>query len=304
MVELEMSESADSPFLATPWAGPMVALGACAFKFVSQPNNISSNEQLFIAITVPIRNFAASLIAAGWMLKAFVPETRPIDEVINSIRLHAMVCLITKDYVIVDKFRGSDERRIHVGASSFRIDAVRALAVVENSDRETDMPFFNSPTFGPFVGNADLWSHYLAKPPEGLTIVGSKTSLVDDFKVRVNTVNQNPNSTCLRQVILPKTDNTRIWATKLMSPKDLPEYPEEPLACRAAILDGASAIKSADLIESPLIIAVIDRNVMDDTASESVIQKRNSGSEKLNLNKDLGWQPSPGVEAIAFRTRR
>lgn len=304
MVELEMSESVDGSFLTTPWAGPMIALGASAFRFASQPNNLSSNEQLFIAVTVPIRNFAASLIATGWMLKAFVPETQSISEIISSIQSRAAVRLITKDYVIVDKFRGADERSIHIGASKFLISTVRALAVVEDSNLEAKRPLPNPPTFGPFVGKADLWFQYLAKPPEGLVIVGSKARLLEDFEARVNTVNQNPNTTCLGQIILSETSKTPILATKLMSLKDLPEYPEEPLPCKAAILDGASAVKSADLIESPLIIAVIDRNIMDETASDYIIQKRNNGSEKLNLNNELGWQPSLGVEAIAFRTRR
>lgn len=304
MVELEMSESVDSPFLATPWAGRMIALGACAFNFASQPNNISSHEQLFIAITVPIRNYAASLIAAGWMLKAFVPETRSISEIISSIRRHATVRLITKDYVIVDRFRGSNERTISIGASRFLLESVRALAVVENSNLQTKGPLFNPPTFGPFIGKTDWWSQYLAKPPEGLTVVGSKASLLEDFEARVNTIDQNANSTCLRQIILPEIDRASVWATKFKSPKDLPEYPEEPLSCQAAILDGAPAVKSVDLIDTPLIIAVIDRNIMDDEASECVIQRRNNGSEKFNLHKSLGWQPPSGVEAIAFRTRR
>jgi hypothetical protein len=239
------------------------------------------------------------------MLKAFVPEARSISGIINSIQNRATVRLITKDYVIVDKFRGSNERSISIGASRFLIHSVRALAVIKNSSLETSGPFFNPPTFGPFVGKADLWSQYLAKPPVGLTIVGSKTSLLKDFKARVNIVDQNSNSTCLEQIILPETSKkTPVWATKLMSPKDLPEYPEESLSCRAAILDGATSVKSADLIESPLIIAVIDRSTMDDTASEYVVQKRNNGSKTINLHSDLGWQPPSGVEAIAFRTRR
>ncbi|MEK0211209.1 hypothetical protein WM019_03505 [Bifidobacterium mongoliense] len=307
MAELEIAESVDDPFLVTPWAGPLVVLGARGYRFASDSDKLDSNEQLFIAVTVPIRNFAATLIAAGWMMTAFAPRRRPVEMGIQSIPEGSMVRMVTDHYVISDRFHGFDGSKVRVGASQFRVRSIRAISIVEESSLETRQSIPSPPTFGPFAYKIEDdagWFSYLCEPPQGLTLVGSKTLLQDDLNARVNTVGHIPTATCLRQVVLPESVNASARAVGLISPSELPDDPDNSSVCRAAILDGASAIKAVDLIDCPLVFGVLDRSVLDDTAAEFVVQRRNTRGIPVNPKMDLGWQPPCGVEIIAFKVRR
>jgi hypothetical protein len=68
---------------------------------------------------------------------------------------------------------------------------------------------------------------------------------------------------------------------------------------QAVILDGAAAIKYLPEIEAPVVVCIIDRSIADETASEVILQQRNTGSTPV-LMTDLGWHSAPGIEALAF----
>jgi hypothetical protein len=73
-----------------------------------------------------------------------------------------------------------------------------------------------------------------------------------------------------------------------------------PEAFKAVVLDGLGAIKYLAQIEAPLVVCVLDRSVVDESAAEHLVQLRNTRGEPVSLREELGWRPPPGVEALAF----
>jgi hypothetical protein len=65
------------------------------------------------------------------------------------------------------------------------------------------------------------------------------------------------------------------------------------------VLDGAGAIRYLAGIETQAVICVIDRSVADESAAETVVQLRNTRGSPVPMH-DLGWQPTLGIEALAF----
>jgi len=304
---LRLAETESGPFVDTPWADGLFDLGARANQYINSPDRIAPDDQLFIAITVPVRDMAASLIAAGWMMTAPVRTSSTEWRSVLAHTEHGILLrMITNRFVILDRYLGFDGERLSLGGV-FGADAVRAVSRV-TADIEHPCSRMKAPPAPPFgrprVKTQDEWVRFLCSPPEGLAVVGSKAALLSDLAVRVGVEGQSTHALHLGDIVLPRVGNVATWATELISPPSLPDDPEDAPTFAAAILDGAPAIKAADQIDAPLLIAVVDRSVMDDTASELVVQRRNTRGVAIRPDIDLGWMPPPGIEVAAFRTRR
>jgi len=309
MVELmlQMAESAEGGFVRTDWADRLLALGARAFRYSSDSMKLATDEQLFIAITVPVRDMAACLIAAGWVLTAPIAASENnCRDLLSTVKTGSLIRIVTSHYLILDEFFGLDGDRVRIGSRTFLIDSVKAATVIDKNAIAVacSMGLPELPGFGPLADNLDEWSRFLCHPPEGLAIIGNKTALVSDLSVCVNRIDRPSRPTPLREVALPRYGRVATWATELISPASLSDDPDETPVFRGAVLDGASAIQSADLVDAPLLIAVMDRSIIDDAAAEFVAQRRNNRGDPVFADIDLGWQPPRGVEVIAFRTRR
>jgi len=241
------------------------------------------------------------------MLTAPIPAT-PIDcrTGLEGLKPGSLIRLVTNHYVILDEFLDLDNNRVRIGARTFLFDAIKAVTVI-GADF-TPVPCAaalpKTPGFGPYMSRDDRWLQFLCQPPQGLAIVGAKTGVLSDLSVCVNTIGRPPSQTSLHEIVLPRQGAVATWATELISPGSLPDDPDESPSFKAVILDSASAIKAADLVDAPLLIAVVDRSVMDDAAAEFIVQRRNTRGDPVSPDADLGWQPPPGVEIVAFRTRR
>lgn len=66
---LALSESPGQRGRAKDWIGPMVALGSRA----AHHHRKAGDRQLVIALSVPKRDFAATLIGCGWVLASKAP---------------------------------------------------------------------------------------------------------------------------------------------------------------------------------------------------------------------------------------
>jgi hypothetical protein len=55
-------------------------------------------------------------------------------------------------------------------------------------------------------------------------------------------------------------------------------------------------------LTTDVTVAIVDRSVPDTFAAESIVQLRSMG--KPVSMADLGWDPPPGVEALAFEAWR
>ena len=91
--------------------------------------------------------------------------------------------------------------------------------------------------------------------------------------------------------------------TERIERSDVPALlPDQPAAAHCGfILSGRlpAGVYLAE-IEAPVVIVILDRSVTDETASEIVVQLRNTRGEPLSVSGDLGWRPPAGIEALAF----
>jgi len=304
---LTLAETEDGPFVEAPWADKLYDLGSQAFKFSSDPRRLSSGEQLFIAISVPVRHLAASLIAAGWMTSAPVSNaSTDCFSALMAMRPGSLVRMVTDHYVILDKYLGLDGDRLSLGGK-FQIGSALAVKQIHEDVGHAHMRMAAPavPSFGrPRAKSTIEWAQFLCSPPEGLAIIGARSTVLEDLSAWASAEGTTGSPVRLRDLVLPRVANVATWATEIISPRNLADGNEEIRSFEAVIFDGATAIKSAELVYAPLAIAVIDRSVMDDSAAEFVTQRRNRGSEPLLPDVDLGWRPPSGVEVVAFRSQR
>ncbi|MYJ75682.1 MAG: hypothetical protein F4089_11535 [Gammaproteobacteria bacterium] len=153
------------------------------------------------------------------------------------------------------------------------------------------------------------WDDRLASPAADLAIVGTRKWLEDDISASLgiggeagahSNVPAEQEVDTIAGLLLPKNEKSATWFTRLFASSRLADELPLPSDIRAAVLDGAGAIKYLTEIEAPLVICILDRSVADDTAGEVLVQLRNTRGEPCSLSEDLGWHAPAGVEALAF----
>lgn len=294
----------DGPFNEAPWVGPLIDLGVRASRFCTDGNHLSASDQLFIAITVPTRVIASSLIAVGWLMASSPATAVDTLERLRSTPAGTLIRMVTNKWIILHKLVSFDGNRVQVD-TKFESRVVAAVTSVTDGRAKpcrTKLP--PVPVLGPWSNTPSLWPRYLCQPPDGLAIIGAKSRVLEDLKTYLAVPNQTIPPTQLRDLVLPREGRVATWATDLVPPSTLPEDPDEAPQYSAVILDGAPAIRAADRVDAGLVVAVVDRSVMDDSAAEDIVQRRNTRGVSVNILTELGWRPPTGVEAVAFRTRR
>lgn len=309
-----------------PWIGPMLALGARASRYAAT----RTDRQLIVALSVPRRDFAAALVASGWVMARPAPTMQPPLEVLRGIERGTLLRVVFEREVVVDRFTSLDETttppRLHLSGSLWQLPHVRALHIVD--DVQLAVPIrMARPHVGAIGRLARLdesWDARLAAPMLDLAIVGTRAWLRDDFDAFLSCegdVMERPKELVddlakaaekgkpykvafghgsLLDVVLPETRKASTWFTKVYASSRFAEQLPLPPGLRAVVLDGSGAIKYLGDIESPVVVCIIDRSVGDETAAEMVVQMRNSRGEPVSIAGDLGWSPPGGVESLAF----
>ena len=90
------------PLVAAPWAGSLIALGA---RLARQIPSLSDG-QLVVALTVPVRDLAAVLVACGWTLTRPAKELGIPADVAATVAYGTPVRMVTDHYVIGGPFYG------------------------------------------------------------------------------------------------------------------------------------------------------------------------------------------------------
>ena len=168
----------------------------------------------------------------------------------------------------------------------------------------------------PRLGSVGRWAHLdtswddrLASPAGDLAIVGTRKWLEEDISTSLgiggetsahsNVPAENAADT-IAGLLLPKNERAATWFTRLFASSRLADELPLPSDIRAAVLDGAGAIKYLTEIEAPLVVCILDRSVEDNTAGEILVQLRNTRGEPCSLSDDLGWRAPAGIEALAY----
>jgi hypothetical protein len=286
------------PLVAAPWAGSLIALGARLARQIASLDD----GQLVVALTVPVRDLAAVLVACGWTLTRPAKKLGIPADVATTLAYGTPVRMVTDHYVVGGPFYG-----IHNGPTGPRIRAygtwelkhVHGLVAVPDlseyryGKRDIALPG----TFAAKAGQSASWAARQCDPLRDLAILGTKSWLGDDMTASIGWGSAGL-ADRISAILLPDTDMSPTWATRIY-PAQLLQELHLPSDLSLVVLDGASAIRWLPVVESPVVVAVIDRQAADETASEMVMQVR--ARSGLVLLDTLGWQPPAGIEALAFR---
>lgn len=297
---LVLSEAPEGPGRATLWIGPMLALGTR----VARHQRSGGDRQLVITVSVPRREFAAALIGCGWVLGSEAPVLPDPLHTLRELEPGQPLRAVNSRAVITGLFSSLDENscppEAQFAGSRWRVDALRALAALEELDTAEREPRPEPGSVEHMAGLDLTWDARLALPAADLAIVGTLKWLEQDFDVYLAKESDALPPSSIRSVLRPKTSKAATWYTRVFSSARVADHLPLPKDLNAVILDGNGAIRYLGEIESPVVICVLDRSVADETAAELVIQLRNTRGEPLSLSDDLGWSPPGGVEALAF----
>lgn len=326
-IRLALAEDPLTTGEPAPWIGPILALGTRASRFA----RTHSERQLVVAISVPRRDFAAVLVACGWVMARRTPQARPVMEVMRELESGTPVRVVTEREVILDRFTGLDESvtppRFYLAGSRWfcgRIRAIEAVQTARDVELPVRMPRPHIGGLGLLAHLDDSWDARLAAPEADLAIVGTLAWIRDDLDAFLGADGiETPHSKALLDdmskaqekgkaykvgfghgslldVLLPETPKSSTAFCRVYASSGFDEQFPLPRELRAVVLDGSGAIKYLAEIEAPVVICILDRSVADETAAELIVQMRNTRGEPVSIREDLGWLAPAGVEALAF----
>lgn len=326
-IRLALAENPLSGAAPAPWIGPLLALGTRASRFFQK----GSDRQLIIGLSVPRRDFAATLIAAGWVMARPAPDLSDPMDVLRDTEPGTVLRIVTKRDVILDRFTRLNEEknppRLHLASSQWQVSLIQAVQPVEGLEFEGPVRMARPEpgAIGRLAHLHDGWDARLASPTADLAIVGTRTWLEEDLDAFLSreghAETEHPRELIedlarakekgkpykvaighgsLLDVVLPDSHKSSTCFTTVYAAARLADKLPLPRELNAAILDGSGAIKYLAEIEMPVVICILDRSVADETAAEMMVQLRNTRGEPISLAEDLGWRPPAGVEALGF----
>lgn len=296
---LALSDFADEEAVGATWIGSFLALGSRLSRFGRDVNN----RQVILAISVPKRDFVAALIGCGWVLVSNAPSTTDPLSVFRTLSEDQPIRVANRREIILDRFRHLDETKspphVRLARSTWSIGAIAAVAPVSDFESAARIIKPEPEGLAQLAGMDRSWDMRLVSPEADLAIVGTLTWLRDDLSAFIGPLQGAVEPSSVESLLQPYYPGCATWFTKIYSAATLSEHLPLPITLRGVILDGNSAIKYVSEITAAVVVCIIDRSVVDQTASELLVQLRNSRSEPTALS-DLGWDPPLGVEAMAF----
>lgn len=306
--QLALSDDPAGPFITAQWIGHLVALGSRVWRRLPQ----LSSEQLVVVITVPRRDFAATLVGCGWVMAHPAPTLSPPLDVLKQLKPGDPVRLVTGSQIVAGEFRflqvdgasprvflnvGDARKKIERGWLLKMISAATALPELEKREL-AELPHVGS--VGKYARLDVGWRARLATPAADLAIVGTRAWLRQDASAYLSAgVSDCGDPSLLSTLLLARDMQPATWSTRLYPSAGFADRLPLPSGVQAVILDGAAAIKYLPQIEVPVVVCIIDRSIADETASEVILQQRNMGSTPVSL-ASLSWHSAPGIEALAF----
>lgn len=296
---LTLAEDAAQPALAEDWIGKFVMLGRMAALWSRE----HPESQLVVALSVPVRDFAAVLVGCGWMSASAAPFIPPVVDVLETLPRHAPVRVVTQSRggtpsrVFTERFHAIDIEKNRAGIGwGWQIDKLRAVVPLKGIDTARSQLAPEPGVFSKLTGMQKDWAARLCSPPQDLALVGTLKALSEDLTAYIGRGNEREP---IANILLPEHPRAATWSTRIYPANQL-DVGLQSADLRAALLDGASAVKYLPTIATPVVIAVLDRSVADVSVPEQVMNYRNTRGEPVSLEHDLRWKPPAGVEALGF----
>jgi hypothetical protein len=300
-VMLGLADTPDQASEWAPWIGSFIVLGSRLRHYAPKLDG----RQLVAAVSVPQRDYAAALIASGWMISSPEPKlAEPIDTFRTATRA-TYLRAVTSNRIYAGAFAwlqaGPIEPRVLVAGKTLPVARFEAVAEldgpVESTHSELPAPGF----LGQLVGASPSWAQRMAAPPTDLALVGTAKWLSDDLEACIGNAADPTDAPCpLSNYVLPIVKGAATWSTPVVSALRLADEPDLVGRYQAVILDGYGAIKYLNDVRAPIVVCVVDRSVADESAAETIMEARSSNSRPIGLKDELQWYPPVGVEALAF----
>lgn len=289
--------------MASSWAGPLIALGAR----LARRQSPVADRQVVVALTLPARDYAAVLIGAGWALATRVPPPASPLEVVSTLLPGTPVRMVVAGTLIAARFfeviEVGGRARIRVGSSSWHLDAVDYLspAPLLPDSRFGRVRLAPAGSMVARTGHAGSWIAEQCMGFASVTLIGTKTWLLADMGLEIGWGDFGESFDRADDILRPDDGRRPSWASALV-PAQLFDNAMLPDEAMLSVLDGASAIRWAAEIQTPCVVALVDRSAPDVFATESILQLRSMGVP-ISL-ETIGWAPPVGVEALAFEVHR
>jgi hypothetical protein len=285
--------------LDAPWAGGLLALGARLAR-----RALHSDRQLVVVMSIPTRDYAACLVAAGWVLAQRPAGVGVVADALPQLVEHAPIRFIARSQFVGDVFYGSarqgDQTRLHIGGSWWDVRFLEALASAPQLEVEDFGKVSISPT-GSLIRRAHpngSWQQMLVESRPSVRVVGTLTRLRNDLDIQVSLDEVAESRDSLRDVLWPVGDRPVGGLASLVTATSnvLPDL-EHPI--RLSVLDGVSSLDLLpDIGVTSNVAVILDRSAAESDAESQLIELR-ARSSVVEM-ADLGWKPAAGVEALAF----
>lgn len=300
-VLLGLADEPGQPLIAAPWIGSFIALGSLLRRFLPRV----SGRQLVLAVSVPRRDYVAALIGTGWMLSCSAPSLNSPASVFAESNQSTYLRGVTDNLIISGRFTKveahRDGARVLLGGRLLPIDRYRAVHVLEGQQESVCSPVPNGGYLAEMAGISTSWLDRLAAPPMDLALVGTSKWLREDLATVVGDGTSGGFSAApLSNYVLPFDSRGATWATPTISAARLAEGVALPETCSAVVLDRYGAIKYLNDITVPIVVCIVDRSVVDDSAAETIIEARHNNSRPVSVAEELRWLPPAAVEVLAF----
>ncbi|MFG1953949.1 hypothetical protein [Micromonospora sp. NPDC048830] len=296
---LVLLDSRTGRAMPAKWAGQLIGLGARLAR-----RRQRNGWQLVMVVSVPIRDYAALLISAGWVLAQPPTCKGDVLALAGAIQPGTPARMATAQQLVADTFFRIDqshgEARIHLGGTFWKIGAVHHLA----ADQTLSAGRFGRRSVTPpgslirKTGHGDSWPGDLCASKPTVTVVGVQSRLAPELEMQAGWAGCEGGYDRLRDVLRP--DDGAFSASAIVS-GGRDRFPVMPADTLLAVLDGATAIRWLSEVRTPVVVAVIDRSSADESAAMTVLQRRSIG-EPLAV-ADLGWGAIAGIETLAFEVK-
>lgn len=283
------------------WAGSLLGLGARLAR-----RRPAEGWQHVVAVSLPVRDFAAALISAGWILAQPSTAKQDVYSRAASIPPGTPVRMATPLQLVAGRFfrvdGGPHSARIHVGGSFWRIEAVEHIVAdpVLAEDRFGRIEVMPPGSLLTRTGHGGTWRIDLCTFAPSVAIVGVQNRLEQELALHAGWAGYGDRYDRLGDILRPDNGRSAFNVSAIVS-GGLDHLPEMPSTIRLSVLDGATAIRWLPVLTSPVVVAVIDRSSVDESAGLAILQRRSTGVR--GEMTALGWRPPPGVEALAFEVR-
>jgi hypothetical protein len=208
--------------------------------------------------------------------------------------------------VVVNRFyelqRSAQGHRINVGGTFRTIDKVTHLVPDPRLDpsRFGKVEIPQPGSLARRAGREEVWARDWCAGAATVAVIGTRTRLERELDTGVGWAGDTGSYDQLRALLRPDGVASPVWASTILAGGngDLPEVPPE---ASLVVLDGSTAIRWLAELTTKMVVALVDRSSVDESAPELIAQLRAAGRPVV-LDR-LGWHPVPGMEALAFEVR-